>query len=104
MSLASFFPRMGAPASGERIKLLLIDNVARRVFERIFSSRRIRFNQLLESEPGIRREELKAHLQRLVDEDLVASAEAPPIEDFQTYYVTRAGLTAEHQLRQIEAG
>jgi len=93
------------PAIAEKVKLLLVDNVARSIFERIFSSRNIRFNQLrAELEPGIAPTELKVHLKLLVDEELVASVDKAPIEEFQTYYVTRAGLTAGQRLHQLEAG
>lgn len=92
------------PTIAEKIKLLLVDSVARSIFERIFSSRNLRFNQLVALEPGIAPNELKVHLKRLVDEELVASVDKAPIEEFQTYYVTRAGLTAGQRLHQLEAG
>jgi DNA-binding HxlR family transcriptional regulator len=87
----------------EPLRLLLNNEVARRIFDLIFNRRRIPFRQLLESEPTIGREELKEQLQQLVEEALVATTEVP-IEDFQTYYVTRTGLTTERRLRQLQPG
>lgn len=99
-SAASTKPRTTGNAP---LRLLLTNEVARKIFGTIFNHRRIRFRNLLDVEPTIDREELKRQLKSLVEGKLVASTEMP-VEDLQTYYVTRTGLSAERLLRQIGAG
>ena len=101
MSVA--YPLSG-PTPTEKIKFLLVDDIARRLFQRIFQSRRLRFTEIRASEPDVEPEVLKEHLKRLVAEELVASSEAVPVEELQTYYVTPTGLTTERRLREIKAG
>ena len=98
-----FSPAKTPAASSEPLRLLLTNDLALRIFATISKLRRVRFHQLLVSEPALGRDELKQQLKRLLAEDLVAATEMP-VEDCETYYVTRKGLTTERRLRQVQAG
>lgn len=98
-----FSPAKSQPSGNEPLRFLLTNDVARRIFSQIFRLRRVRFGQLLDSDPSIGRDELKEHLDSLVKEELVGAAEVP-VEDFQTYYVTQTGLATERRLRRLQTG
>ena len=97
-----FSPARTHADGSEPLRLLLTNELARRIFDKILKLRRVRFRQL-ESELALDRDELKQQLKCLVDEDLVASTDMP-VEDFETYYLTRTGLTTERRLRQVQPG
>jgi Mn-dependent DtxR family transcriptional regulator len=86
---------------GAMYKILLVNDQARQVFEKIAEKRYVRLKDLrdmLGQDPAAithLNENLNSLKQaRLIDE------EGASLEDFTTYYVTSDGLSAERQLRR----
>jgi len=84
--------------SADLISLLMIPAI-RNVFNKVAQERTIRFRDLQHS-LGIERAEAVATLNKLKEAKLIKEQGAP-VEDFTTFYVTAAGISAERQLRNL---
>jgi hypothetical protein len=85
--------------------MLLSDKVIQLVFKEILQNRSVLFKEIFESlakkpelETAMTKFSLEDAVKSLKDADLIKERSAP-IEDFNTYYVTANGLSAERQLR-----
>ena len=89
------------------IVMLLSKDTIKRVFKEVLRNRSVLFKELRESlrkTPELRaldKPQLEEAVKKLKDADLIKERTAS-IEDFNTYYVTADGLTAERQLRLAE--
>jgi hypothetical protein len=88
--------------------LLLSNDVTKLVFKAVLKNRSILFKELRESlgktpelAAGPDKTQLENAVKILKDADLIKERIAP-IEDFNAYYVTANGLSAERQLRLAE--
>ena len=85
--------------------LLLSDKVVQHVFKAILQNRSAIFKELVASlgksadDPDDRKQ-IESAVSRLKQADLIKER-AAPIEDFNSYYVTSDGLSAERQLRLV---
>lgn len=94
------------PVEPTSLVTLLSNPAVNLVFKEILKNRSVLFKDIRQSLSGkfdVETEHTKIEeaVQALVDASLVKERPAS-IEDFNTYYVTADGLTAERQLRLIE--
>ena len=90
------------------VVMLLSNNVIKLVFEEVVKKRSVLFKELRQSlgkaaefPEGAEKSQIENAVQVLKEADLIKERTSP-IEDFNTYYVTADGLTAERQLRLAE--
>ena len=87
--------------------VLFSNDVTKFVFKEVLKNRSAMFKEIRESlskKPefsALDNSTLEETVRKLKDADLIKERTAP-IEDFNTYYVTADGLTAERQLRLAE--
>lgn len=84
--------------SANVISLLSIPTI-RTVFNKVAQERTIRFKELQNS-LGIERAVAFDTLKKLKEANLIKEHGAP-VEDFTTFYVTAAGISAERELRNF---
>ncbi len=97
-------------ALNPNIAVLLTDKFVQQVFKEILKNRSVRRKDIRVSIGG--NESVQAPLAEGVIDAAVKTLKnahliqerRSPIEDFNTYYVTAAGLGAEQQLRRLERG
>ncbi len=85
---------------------LLSNDVVKLVFKVVLKNRSVMLKEIRESlnrtpelQASLDEVKLEDAVKKLKDADLIKERTAP-IEDFNTYYVTANGLTAERQLRR----
>lgn len=80
----------------------LEEHDARVVFERIAESKLINFRDLdcWLKRDGLVRNNLRGVLEQLVEQGLIEKQEAP-VSDFNTYYLSANGLTANRTLNRL---
>jgi len=90
------------------VVMLLSNNVVKLVFKEVLKNRYVLLKEIRESlykkpelQATLNNSKLEDAVKKLKDADLIKERTAP-IEDFNTYYVTADGLTAERQLRLAE--
>ena len=90
------------------VVMLLSNDVVKFVFKEVLKNRSVQFKEIRESlyqkpelQSNLDNFKLEDAVKKLKDADLIKERTAP-IEDFNTYYVTADGLTAERQLRLVE--
>jgi|HubBroStandDraft_1064217.scaffolds.fasta_scaffold95640_2 hypothetical protein len=89
-----------------QIVMLLSNPVLQEVFKEIVKNRSALFKELVTSlsnntDLNLEDHQVAGALEQLKNADLIKEREAP-IKDFNSYYITADGLTADRQLRLSE--